>query len=64
MGFGIGIVFVVVGLIILTGAVTIPDAVTKYADAHLIGVILLVLGIVAILLGLMQARSRSGPPEV
>lgn len=62
MGFGVGIVFIIVALILLTGAVDLPSSVTDHVDAHLIAIILLVLGIVAVLLGLLQSRSKNGPP--
>lgn len=64
MGFGIGVIFIAIGLIILLGAVTIPDSVSQYADAHLIGVILVVVGVLAIVIGLLQSRSRRGPDDL
>jgi len=58
MGIGIGIVLIVLGLIGVTGAVTLPDAIADNVASETLGWILLVVGIVAIVLALVMNQQR------
>ena len=61
MGIGIGIVLLVLGLILLTGAVDLPDGIANHIADDTLGWILLGAGVLALVLGLymMTARRRS-----
>jgi hypothetical protein len=59
MGIGVGILLLVIGLILVTGAIDLPDSVTDVMDAELIGWICLVVGVLAIALVLVMNRQRS-----
>ena len=59
MGIGVGILLLVIGLILVTGAIDLPDAVTDVMDAELVGWICLVVGVLAIALVLVMNRQRS-----
>jgi protein-S-isoprenylcysteine O-methyltransferase Ste14 len=61
MGIGAGIVLLVVGLILVTGAVDLPQAVDDAVATDTVGWICLVVGVLAIVLALVinQQRSRS-----
>jgi hypothetical protein len=58
MGIGIGIVLVVLGLIGVTGAVTLPDAIQDNVASETLGWILLIVGVVAIVLALVMNQQR------
>ena len=45
MGIGVGILLLVIGLILVTGAIDLPDASPTSMDAELIGWICLVVGV-------------------
>ena len=59
MGIGVGILLLVIGLILVTGAIDLPDSVTDVMDAELIGWICLVVGVLAIILVLVMNRQRT-----
>ena len=59
MGFGVGIVLMVIGLILLLGAVDLPDAVEEVVATTTVGWILLLAGILGIVLGLVASRRSS-----
>ncbi len=56
MGLGIGIVLIVVGLILVSGAINVD---TTLVDLATLGWILLGAGVLAIVLGLVMNRQRS-----
>jgi uncharacterized membrane protein len=58
MGIGIGIVLIVLGLIGVTGAVTLPDAIQDNIATETLGWIFLIVGIVAIVLALVMNQQR------
>ncbi len=58
MGIGIGIVLIVLGLIGVTGAVTLPDAISDNVASETLGWILLIVGIIAIVLALVMNQQR------
>lgn len=58
MGIGIGIVLIVLGLIGVTGAITLPDAIQDNVAGETLGWIFLVVGILAIVLALVMNQQR------
>ncbi|MCW2844163.1 MAG: hypothetical protein JWN22_2079 [Nocardioides sp.] len=61
MGIGAGIVLIVVGLILVTDAVNLPQAVDDAIASDTVGWICLIVGVLSIVLALVinQQRSRS-----
>lgn len=59
MGIGIGVLFIVLGLILLLGVVDLPASVHDVVATGTLGWILLIAGIVAIVLGLITSRGRT-----
>jgi NADH:ubiquinone oxidoreductase subunit H len=64
MGIGIGIVLLVVGLILLTGAVDLPTSVDNAIAQDALGWICLVIGALAIILALVMNAQRSRTTHV
>jgi len=58
MGFGVGILLLVIGLILVLGAVDLPSAVTDAVDADVIGWICVIVGALAIVLVLVTNQQR------
>ncbi|HEY0889815.1 MAG TPA: DUF6458 family protein [Nocardioides sp.] len=58
MGIGIGIVLLVLGLILLTGAVELPQAMADNIASETLGWILLAAGILSLVLALVLNRQR------
>lgn len=58
MGIGIGIFLIVLGLIGVTGAVTLPDAIQGSIATETLGWIFLIVGILAIALALVMNQQR------
>lgn len=59
MGFGVGIVLLVIGAILVTGAVDLPASVDDVVATTTVGWILILAGVLGIALGLIAHRSRS-----
>jgi len=59
MGLGAGIVLLVIGLVIVTGAVDLPSAVTDAVDANVVGWICIVVGVLGLALFLTTGRRRT-----
>jgi len=61
MGIGVGIVLLVVGLILVTGSVNLPDAIDQNVATDTVGWICLVVGALSLVLALVinQQRSRT-----
>jgi hypothetical protein len=61
MGIGVGITLLVVGLILVTGAVDVPDGVNDVVATDTVGWICLIVGALTLALAalLIQQRSRS-----
>ena len=53
MGFGVGILLLVIGLILVLGAVDLPTSITDVVDANVIGWICVIVGALAIVLVLI-----------
>ena len=58
MGIGIGIVLLVIGLILVTGAVDLPSSVTDNVDGNTIGWICVIVGILALVLAVVINSQR------
>ena len=56
MGIGIGILLLVVGLILLTGSVDLPQAVDDAVATSTVGWICLIVGILALVLAVMTMQ--------
>jgi len=64
MGFGAGIILLVVGLVLVTGAVDLPQAVDDAIATNTVGWICVVVGVLALLLPLaIGRRSRTRVEE-
>ena len=67
MGIGVGILLLVLGLILVLGVINMPGSVTQYVDAHTLGWILVIAGVLALVLGLIMSaqagRSRTDGVE-
>lgn len=64
MGIGMGIVLLVVGLVLVTGAVDLPAAVDDVVATETVGWICLVVGVLALVLALVMNRQRSRTTSV
>jgi uncharacterized membrane protein HdeD (DUF308 family) len=60
MGFGVGVLFIVLGLVALLDVVTLPTSVTDVVETHVLGWILLLAGILSITLGMIATRRNRG----
>ena len=58
MGIGIGILLLVIGLILVLDAITLPDALTEVIDAETIGWICVIVGALALVLALVMNQQR------
>jgi NADH:ubiquinone oxidoreductase subunit H len=59
MGIGISVVLLVVGLVLLTGAVDLPASVTDHVATDLVGWICVGVAILGFVLALTAGRSRA-----
>ncbi len=59
MGFGVGIVLLVLGAILVTGAVDLPASVDDVIATNTVGWILILAGVLGIVLGLIATRRNS-----
>ena len=59
MGVGVGIVLLVIGAILVTGAVDLPASVDDMVATSTVGWILILAGALGIVLGLIATRSQS-----
>ena len=64
MGFGVGILLLVIGLILTLGAIDLPSSITDHVDASVIGWICLIVGALAIVLVLVSNQQRSKTTHV
>ena len=64
MGIGIGIVLLVLGLILVTGAVDLPATVDDAIAGDTLGIIFLVVGALALVLALVVNRQRTTTTHV
>lgn len=58
MGIGVGIVLLVIGLILVTGAVDLPSSVTDHIDAQTVGWICVIVGVLALVLAVVINSQR------
>jgi len=64
MGIGIGIALLVVGLILVTGAIDLPNGIEKAIAHDALGWICIVVGVLAIVLALVMNAQRSRTTHV
>ena len=62
MGIGISVVLLIIGAVLLTGAVDLPSSVTDHVDAPLVGWICIGVGVLGIVVGMMAGRRGTNPP--
>jgi Domain of unknown function (DUF6458) len=58
MGIGVGILLLVIGLILVLEAITLPDAVTDVVNADTIGWICVIVGALALVLAVVMNQQR------
>jgi uncharacterized membrane protein len=63
MGIGISAVLLIIGLVLLTGAVDLPAGVTDHVATNTVGWICLGVSILGFVLAVMAGRSRNNPPQ-
>jgi hypothetical protein len=64
MGFGVGAILLVIGLVLVTGAVDLPSGIQDVVATNTVGWICVVVGVLALLLPLtLQRRSRTHVEE-
>ncbi len=64
MGIGVGILLLVVGLILVTGAVDIPESIQDNIATDTVGWICLVVGVLALVLSVTINRQRTHTTHV
>ena len=64
MGIGIGIALLVVGLVLVTGAVDLPEGFDEAIAQDALGWICIVIGVLAIILALAMNNQRSRTTHV
>jgi formate hydrogenlyase subunit 3/multisubunit Na+/H+ antiporter MnhD subunit len=64
MGIGIGIVLLVIGLVLVTGAVDLPQSIDDAVAGDTLGWIFVVVGALAIVLALVMNHQRSRTTHV
>ncbi len=64
MGIGVGIVLLVVGLILVTGAVNLPDSIDQNIATDTVGWICVVVGVLALVLALVLNQQRTRTTHV
>jgi hypothetical protein len=64
MGIGVGILLLVIGLILVLDAITLPDSVTEVIDAGTIGWICVIVGALGLVLALVMNQQRSKTTHV
>ena len=63
MGIGISVLLLVIGLVLLTGAVDLPTSVTDHVATDTVGWICLGVAVLGFILAVAAGRSRNAPPR-
>jgi uncharacterized membrane protein len=63
MGIGISAVLLIIGLVLLTGAVDLPARVTDHIATAAVGWICLGVAVLGFVLAVAAGRSRNAPPR-
>lgn len=63
MGIGISAVLLIIGLVLLTGAVDLPTSVTDHVATDTVGWICLGVAVLGFVLAVAAGRSRNAPPR-
>jgi hypothetical protein len=64
MGIGVGIVLLVIGLILVTGAVNLPDQIAQNIATDTVGWICVLVGALSLVLAVVITRQRSRSTHV
>jgi NADH:ubiquinone oxidoreductase subunit H len=64
MGIGVGIVLLVIGLILVTGSVNLPDAITQNVATDTVGWICVVVGALSLVLAVVLTQQRARTTHV
>ncbi len=59
MGIGVGILLLVIGLILVLDAISLPDSITEVVNADTIGWICVIVGALGLVLALVMNQQRS-----
>ena len=59
MGIGISVLLLVVGLVLLTGAVDLPASVTDHVATNTVGWICVIVAVLGFVLALLAGRNRA-----
>ena len=63
MGIGISAVLLIIGLVLLTGAVDLPTSVTAHVATDTVGWICVGVAVLGFILAVATARGRNAPPR-
>jgi hypothetical protein len=63
MGIGISAILLIIGLVLLTGAVDLPTSVTDHVATNTVGWICLGVSILGFVLAVFTGRNRNSPPS-
>jgi NADH:ubiquinone oxidoreductase subunit H len=61
MGIGISVVLLIIGLVLLTHAVTLPASVTQHVAANTVGWICVIVAVVGFAVALLASRGSREP---
>jgi NADH:ubiquinone oxidoreductase subunit H len=61
MGIGISVVLLIIGLVLLTHAVTLPHSVTQHVAANTVGWICVIVAVVGFVVAVMASRGSRAP---
>jgi NADH:ubiquinone oxidoreductase subunit H len=59
MGIGVSVVLLIIGLVLLTHAVTLPDSVTQHVATDTVGWICVIVAIIGFAVALLVGRNRA-----
>ena len=59
MGIGVSVVLLIIGLVLLTDAVTLPASVTDHVAADTVGWICVIVAVVGFAVALLAGRNRA-----
>jgi NADH:ubiquinone oxidoreductase subunit H len=62
MGIGISVLLLVVGLILLTGAVDLPSSVTDHVATNTVGWICVIVAVIGFAISVFAGRAQRRPP--
>jgi NADH:ubiquinone oxidoreductase subunit H len=63
MGIGISAILLVIGLVLVTGAVNLPTSVTDHVATNTVGWICVIVAVIGFAIALLAGRNRNSPPQ-